>query len=337
MAVVSLAPPIILQFFDNLGRPAAGGSVLTQVGGLNYPTYQDSAGSIALPNPIPLNSRGEISNAAGISSQLFLVHGQIYTFTLFDANGNQLNSAVYVPANATAGDIANLQAQIAAFATSITTGSLTVTGSTTLGALSVGAITGTGALNLGSNTLTCGAITATGETLSGPLAMGGNPITGVTNLTATGTITAAAFSSGAPNAASFLTSGITSSGSVVNFNTSGTSSGSGITNSAGTITLANIGTYDVTFSGSFQQPSGSLNIDTNIYFGGTANTIVGPVSGNGQRLLIAGANGAVYALETMRALVITSATNQTLNVSSALAFSGNYEALAGCYIIVAQR
>jgi hypothetical protein len=337
MAVVSLAPPLIIQVLNNAGQPNVGGSVLTQVGGLNYPTYQDSAGSIALPNPIPLNSRGEISNAAGVSSQLFLVHGQIYTMIVYDAAGNQLYTATYVPASATAADITNLQSQITAFATSITTGSLTVTGATTLGALTVGAITGSGAINIGSNTLTCGAITATGETLSGNLAMGGNSITGALNGTFTGTVTAAAFSSGAPNAASFLTSGITASGSVVNFNTSGTSSGSGITNSAGTITLANIGTYDVTFSGAFQQPSGSLNIDTNIYFGGTANTIVGPVSGNGQRLLIAGANGAVYALETMRALVITSATNQTLNVSSALAFSGNYEALAGCYIVVAQR
>lgn len=93
---VYLAPPTILQFFDNSGRPAAGGSVLTQVGGVNYPTYQDSAGSTPLPNPIPLNSRGEISTAAGASAQLFLVAGQAYTFTLFDANGNQLNTANYV-------------------------------------------------------------------------------------------------------------------------------------------------------------------------------------------------------------------------------------------------
>ncbi|HWY26261.1 MAG TPA: hypothetical protein VNX47_15155, partial [Nevskia sp.] len=115
-ATVSLTPPLILQFFNNAGQPNAGGSVLTQVGGINYPTYQDTGGSIALPNPIPLNSRGEISNAAGVSSQLFLVHGQIYTFTIYDANGNQIGMAASVPAIATAADIASLQAQITAFA-----------------------------------------------------------------------------------------------------------------------------------------------------------------------------------------------------------------------------
>jgi hypothetical protein len=70
--------------------------VLTQVGGLNYATYQDSAGTIPLPNPIPLNSRGEISNSSGVSSQLFLSTGVTYTLTLFDAAGNQLNQAVSV-------------------------------------------------------------------------------------------------------------------------------------------------------------------------------------------------------------------------------------------------
>lgn len=96
MAVVSLAPVAIQQFFNNLGLPNAGGTLLTQVASVNYPTYQDSAGTIPLPNPIPLNSRGEISNAAGVSCQLFLVQGVTYTFTLFDALGNQLDTAPYV-------------------------------------------------------------------------------------------------------------------------------------------------------------------------------------------------------------------------------------------------
>ncbi len=95
-AIVALCPTPILQFFDNSGNPAAGGSVLTQVGGVNYATYQDSAGTTALPNPIPLNSRGEISNAAGASCQLFLVVDSVYTFTISDVNGNQLNQAIYV-------------------------------------------------------------------------------------------------------------------------------------------------------------------------------------------------------------------------------------------------
>ena len=97
-ATVALSPSPILQFFDNLGNPAAGGSVLTQVGGVNYATYQDVSGSIALPNPIPLNSRGEVSNASGISCQLFLAEGITYTFTLYDTAGNQLNQSTSVAA-----------------------------------------------------------------------------------------------------------------------------------------------------------------------------------------------------------------------------------------------
>jgi hypothetical protein len=95
---VVACPPVIMQFLNNLGLPNVNGTLLTQVGGVNYPTYQDSAGAIALPNPIPLNSRGEISNAAGQSQQLFLQSGVIYTFTLYDANGNQLWQGQYVGA-----------------------------------------------------------------------------------------------------------------------------------------------------------------------------------------------------------------------------------------------
>lgn len=103
---VSLSPSPILQFFNNSGQPNAGGSVLTQVGGINYPTYQDPNGNTPLPNPIPLNSRGEVSNASGVSSQLFLEVGQTYAYTLYDADGNQLDQANYVtppiPANSSA-------------------------------------------------------------------------------------------------------------------------------------------------------------------------------------------------------------------------------------------
>jgi hypothetical protein len=72
------------------------GSVLTQVSGVNAATYQDSALSTPLPNPIPLNSRGEISSSAGASQQCFLTPNTVYTFTLSDANGNQLWTANYV-------------------------------------------------------------------------------------------------------------------------------------------------------------------------------------------------------------------------------------------------
>ena len=95
---VAASPPVILQFFNNSGQPLVGGSVLTQVGSVNTATYQDPSGSIPLPNPIPLNSRGEVSNATGISCQLFLQNGIAYTFTLFDAAGNQINQAQSVTA-----------------------------------------------------------------------------------------------------------------------------------------------------------------------------------------------------------------------------------------------
>lgn len=334
-ASVSPSLPAVLQFFNNAGQPNIGGSILTQIGGVNAATYQDSGGTTALPNPIPLNSRGEISDAGGVSRQLFLVKGSVYVFTLFDAGGNQINQFSYMVSGSTSADITNLTNSLA---TSITTGALTVTGTTTLSTLTVGAVTGTGPVNIGTQTLTCGAITATGETLSGNLAMSGNSITGALNITATGTITGASIvTSGTPNAASFLNASDVSSGNVVAFDTNGTSSGSGITNSAGTITFANAGTYDVLFSGALHQPSAALNIDTGIYFGGTANTIVGPVTGNTQRVLIAGANGAVYATESMRAVVITNAANQTLTVNSTLAFSGTYIAKARSYITIAQR
>jgi hypothetical protein len=94
-ASVSLVVPPILSFMDNSGRPNVGGSLLTQVGGVNYPTYSDSGGTTLLPNPLPLNSRGEVSNAAGASCQLFLVQGQTYVFTLYDALGNQIDTFTY--------------------------------------------------------------------------------------------------------------------------------------------------------------------------------------------------------------------------------------------------
>lgn len=87
---VALSPTPILQFLNNAGLMNAGGSLLTQVGGVNYPTWQDAAGSIPLPNPIPLNSRGEISNTSGVSVPLYLAAGVNYAATLYDAGGNQI-------------------------------------------------------------------------------------------------------------------------------------------------------------------------------------------------------------------------------------------------------
>jgi hypothetical protein len=110
---VTIAPTPILQFFNNQGQPCVGGTVLTQVGGVNYATYQDAAGTTPLPNPIPLNNRGEVSNSSGISCQLFLASGVTYTFTLFDAAGNQLNQASFV---SNGGDSITLRADLASMA-----------------------------------------------------------------------------------------------------------------------------------------------------------------------------------------------------------------------------
>lgn len=99
-----LATPPILQFFAANGNPLVGGSVLTQVGGVNTATYSDSGLTTALPNPIPLNARGEISTAAGASAQCFLTPNTVYTFTVSDANGNQIWVANYVDGVALTGE-----------------------------------------------------------------------------------------------------------------------------------------------------------------------------------------------------------------------------------------
>lgn len=100
MATGIACPVPILQFLANDGSPLSGGSVLTQVGGVNQATYQDPGLATALPNPIPLNSRGEISSASGASQQCFLTPGIVYTFTIYDAEGNQVDQAQYVGAAA---------------------------------------------------------------------------------------------------------------------------------------------------------------------------------------------------------------------------------------------
>lgn len=95
---VIVSPPI-LQFTLNNGQLAVNGSILTQVGGVNTAVYSDVGLTVPLPNPIPLNSRGEISDATGNSKQLFQTPNQTYTWTLFDGpngTGNAIWQATYV-------------------------------------------------------------------------------------------------------------------------------------------------------------------------------------------------------------------------------------------------
>lgn len=93
-------PVIIPQYFDAAGNPLAGGSLLFQVGGVDTAVYQDPTLVTALPNPVPLNSRGETSTAAGASVPIFLQPATTYTVTLSDANGNQIWQQQYVGAGA---------------------------------------------------------------------------------------------------------------------------------------------------------------------------------------------------------------------------------------------
>lgn len=90
---VALAAPAILQFFGDDGAPLAGGTLTTQVGGVNYPTYSDPNGNFALPNPIVLNSRGEVATAAGQSTPLYIAPNVTYTWFLQDSLGN----TIYTP------------------------------------------------------------------------------------------------------------------------------------------------------------------------------------------------------------------------------------------------
>jgi hypothetical protein len=157
-ATVAFCPPLILQFTDNQGRLLVGGSVLTQVGGVNTATYQDNGGTTALPNPIPLNSRGEISNSSGQSQQLFLIAGNVYTFTIYDASGNQIDQPQYV-GNSLSGN-------------ALISG--TLSGTTTLAGTLAGSATFSGTLTggtLASPTITGAAIS--GGTISGAAITGG--------------------------------------------------------------------------------------------------------------------------------------------------------------------
>lgn len=157
MSIAALSETPILSFLNNAGLLNAGGTLLTQVGGVNYPTYQDPAGLTPLPNPIPLNSRGEISNSSGVSSQLFLVSGVTYTFTLFDVNGNQLW---------TANDVMAI--------TPAAVGNMTDEGPFAAGPTFTGSIAGT---TLTVSNITGGAPIAIGQTLFGSGLTAGTTIT----------------------------------------------------------------------------------------------------------------------------------------------------------------
>jgi hypothetical protein len=101
MPIVSLSADPILAFYTSGGAPLVGGTLLTQVAGTAYPTYSDAAGATPLPNPIVLNSRGEVATASGISTPMYVVPSVAYTYTLSDSLGNTIWTAPNVTAAAT--------------------------------------------------------------------------------------------------------------------------------------------------------------------------------------------------------------------------------------------
>lgn len=82
MSIASLLPVPKQQFFQSAGAPLAGGTVWTFTAGTTtlQPTFKDSGCTIAQPNPIPLNSRGEPD------SPIFWQGA--YRVDIRDANGN---------------------------------------------------------------------------------------------------------------------------------------------------------------------------------------------------------------------------------------------------------
>lgn len=98
-------PQPILQFFLSNGQLNIGGYVAPTVGGIATAVYQDSGLTTPLPlgaipnqtaTGFPLNSLGQPANAAGASQQVFLTPNTVYTFTVYDSSGNQINQATYV-------------------------------------------------------------------------------------------------------------------------------------------------------------------------------------------------------------------------------------------------
>lgn len=83
-----LAPTPVLQFFDDNGILLAGGLLFSYLAGstTKQSCFTDSTGGTALPNPVVLNSRGEVAPAStGASCGLWLDPSLTYKFVLAPA------------------------------------------------------------------------------------------------------------------------------------------------------------------------------------------------------------------------------------------------------------
>lgn len=85
--------PLNRQFLDQNGNPAAGHKLTSYAAGSSslLPTYTDSTGTVANPNPIILNSLGYPPN------QIWQAAGLQYQFMLADANGVDYRTEDDVP------------------------------------------------------------------------------------------------------------------------------------------------------------------------------------------------------------------------------------------------
>jgi hypothetical protein len=83
--LVSLAPNPHPIFLGNNGLPMAGGFLYTYAAGTttNLATYLDSAGTIANPDPIPLDSTGAASNGS-VQTQIWLTNSS-YKFCAYNS------------------------------------------------------------------------------------------------------------------------------------------------------------------------------------------------------------------------------------------------------------
>ena len=92
MAQTGLMPIPKQQFFDNVGRPLAGGKLYSYVAGTSTPqdTYTDSGGTSANTDPIILDAGGRAS--------VWLLSTELYKFVLTDSLGSLLWTADNVAA-----------------------------------------------------------------------------------------------------------------------------------------------------------------------------------------------------------------------------------------------
>ncbi len=94
----SLSPIFnIPQFFDNLGKPLAGGKIYTYVAGSSttlQTTYSNSIGSVSNSNPILLDSSGKLTTA------IWLDDSKLYNFVLTDSTNTVVTSVDNVSSSA---------------------------------------------------------------------------------------------------------------------------------------------------------------------------------------------------------------------------------------------